>query len=119
MNFLLEITKDQYNDQIIFTEGALETLIFGLKMFLIGMGAVFAALCLIWFALYLFKIFLHDIPAKKKAKPVVETKIEEVTTVTEVVNNDEEIIVAITAAIAMAESECPDSKFRVVSFRRT
>ena len=119
MNFLLDITKDQLNEQIIFTEGALETLFYGLKLFLIGMGAVFAALCLIWFSLYLFKIFLHDIPAKKKAKPVVEEKVEAVTTVTEAVNNDEEIIAAIAAAIAMAESECPNSKFRVVSFRRT
>ena len=118
MNFLLEVTKDQFGDQIIFTAGAGETFLFGLKIFLIGMGAVFAALCLIWLALYIFKLVFHDLPSKRSAAPVVAQKVEEATPTVEYVSGDEEIIAVIAAAIAMAESENSDAKFRVVSFRR-
>ena len=38
--------------------------------------------------------------------------------VTPVASNDEEIVAAIAAAIAMAESESDGIKFRVVSFKR-
>ena len=123
MNFLLntanEITKQDYNSQIIFDFGPGATFIFGLKIFLIGMGAVFASLCLIWFALYIFKVVFHDLSAKRTALPVVEKVSEPVIPVAPVISNDDEIIAVIAAAIAAAECEAPNSKFRVVSFRRT
>ena len=118
MNFLLEITKDQYNDPIIFTATPAETLLFGLKIFLIGMGAVFTALCLIWLALYVFKIVFHDLPSKKTAAPQVVAQVEETTATVEYVSSDEEIIAVIAAAVAMAESENSGAKFKVVSFKR-
>ena len=119
MNFLLEITKEQYNQKIFELFGFGETFIFGAKIALIGMAAVFSALCLIWLSLCIFKIVFHDIPAKKAARPVaVAAPVAEEKTV-EYVSDDAEIIAVIAAAIAMAESESLDSKFKVVSFRRT
>jgi len=37
---------------------------------------------------------------------------------TETLSDEGEIVAAIAAAIAMAESECEQTKFRVVSFKR-
>ena len=44
---------------------------YGLQVFAVGLGTVFAVLAILWLALILFKVFLYDIPekkAKKKAK---------------------------------------------------
>lgn len=117
MNFLLEITKDDYTTPIITTKGFSETLLFGLQMVLIGMATVFAVLILLWIALTLFKVFFHDIAKTKK-----ESKTENTPTpvAAPLVNStsDEEIVAVIAAAIAMAESESNGIKFRVVSFNR-
>jgi hypothetical protein len=54
---------------------------------------------------------------KKKAAPKVVQSVE-AAPVTVSKTNDEEIVAAIAAAIAMAESESDGIKFRVVSFKR-
>ena len=90
--------------------------LFGGSMVLIGMATVFAVLCLLWGCLSVFKLVFHDLPAKKAAKAAVEP--EAIMPVAETTSSDDEIIAVIAAAIAMAESECSDTKFKVVSFRR-
>ena len=119
MNFLLAIDKGDYSDAIIETKGLVETVLFGGKMLLIGMLAVFSVLCLIWVALSLFKLFFCNLDSKKRTSTIntdVETASLPVETVT--CGDDEEIIAVIAAAIAAAECEAPGLKFRVVSFNR-
>jgi hypothetical protein len=121
MNILLAITPDQYSQKIIDTAGFTETLGFGAMMLGIGMLAVFAVLCTLWFALVLFKIGFYDLPAKKKATaeaPAAPAPVAPVVVAAPAVNEDEELIAVLAAAIAMAESENLGAKFRVVSFRR-
>ena len=119
MNFLLEITKEDYGSSIIATKGFAETLLFGAQMLLIGMLTVFSVLIIIWIALVIFKFFFHDL-AKREHKDVVApapAPIPEPVTIN--TSSDDEIIAVIAAAIAMAESEAnPGVKFRVVSFKR-
>ena len=93
-----------------------EKLSYGGQMLLLGMATVFAVLCILWACLVIFKMLFHDLPAKKTktADTVEQTVTEPVVEQTD----DGEIIAAIAAAIAMAESECEQVKFRVVSFRR-
>ena len=108
MNFMLEVTD--YSQPV---SNFMDRLSFGGLMLLIGMLVVFAVLIIIWGCLVLFKIGLANTGTDKKKdaapveKPVVVSK-----------NDDGEIIAAIAAAIAMAESESDGLKFRVVSFRR-
>ena len=117
MNFLLNITKEDYGSKIIKTNGLSETLLFGLEIVLIGMATVFSVLILLWIALTLFKFFFHDIPSRRKkevsAPAPAPVSAPAVTSVA-----DEEIVAVIAAAIAMAESESGGLKFRVVSFKR-
>lgn len=115
MSHLLEVTN--YTQPI---EGFADKLAFGGQMVLIGMSVVFSVLILLWLSLYFFKVFFHDIPAKKKSVslPKAVTESQEVKTSVQKQNNDEEIIAVIAAAIATAESENQGLKFRVVSFRR-
>ena len=92
---------------------------FGGSMVLIGMATIFAVLSALWGCLVLFKLFFHDLPEKKaKAATVQVAATEAVAPTAPVVNNDEEIIAVIAAAIAMAESESQGLKFRVVSFKK-
>ena len=114
MNSLLEVTKDQYSQPIINTMGLSETMIFGLQMFVLGMLAVFAVLLLIMIALYVFKaVFTKKAEAPLKTAAPVSVQMP-------VASNtlSDEVVVAIAAAIAMAESESNGLKFRVVSVRR-
>lgn len=114
MNHLLEIVNNKP------IEGFTEKLAFGGQMVLIGMSVIFAVLSLLWLCLYVFKVFFHDIPAKKKAAKVSKTVVE-IAPVKQVAveqNDDDEIVAVIAAAIAAAESENAGLKFRVVSFRR-
>ena len=98
-----------------------EALGFGGFMLLVGMATVFAVLCTLWICLVLFKIFFHDLPEKRKAKALA-SKPTEAAPVVEQADASEglsgEIVAAIAAAIAMAESESSGIKFKVVSFRR-
>ena len=90
--------------------------LFGGTMVLIGMATIFAVLCILWGCLAIFKLVFHDLPAKRAAKPVIENEAS--APVVESSSSDDEIIAVIAAAIAMAESECSDTKFKVVSFKR-
>ena len=93
---------------------------YGGFMLLVGMATVFAVLCTLWICLVLFKLGFHDLPEKRKnaASQVVETPAKEVVAEVAPVSDDGEVIAAIAAAIAMAESESSGIKFKVVSFRR-
>ena len=91
---------------------------FGGAILLIGMATIFAVLILLWLCLVIFKFFMHDLPARRAESAKNEPTHEEaVQPVAQTASNDE-IIAVIAAAIAMAESECSDVKFKVVSFKR-
>ena len=93
-----------------------EKLSYGGQMLLLGMGAVFAVLFIIFLCLTVFKfVFSKNSTPKVKVEtaPVVVAPKQ-----TSSPKNDEEIVAVIAAAIAMAESESSGVKFRVVSFRR-
>ena len=117
MNFLLN--ADFNNTKL--ADAPSEILGLGGQVVLIGMGTVFAVLCLLWACLAVFKIVFHDVPAKRTKKVAIETEIVE--SVAEPVasdSQDEEIVAVIAAAIAAAESESGGAlKFKVVSFRRS
>ncbi len=92
---------------------------FGGAMVLIGMVTIFSVLCLLWGCLILFKIAFHDIPAKRSKAAESEIAEEEsIVPATAIVSAEDEIVAVIAAAIAMAESESSDTKFKVVSFKR-
>jgi len=93
-----------------------DILTFGGQMVLIGMATVFAVLCLLWLCLSVFKaVFAKNNDRKKEASvEAMPAPVEE----TETLSDEGEIVAAIAAAIAMAESECEQTKFRVVSFKR-
>lgn len=93
-----------------------EKLSFGGMMVLIGMGAVFSVLVIIWLALTIFKAVFQSISGEKKTDKVIAEPTPE--PVAAPVDADEEIVAVIAAAIAMAESESNGVKFKVVSFRR-
>lgn len=95
-----------------------DALLFGGAILLIGMVTIFAVLCLLWASLILFKTAFHDLP-KKKSTMASPTETADTASV-EVSNSsyDNEIVAVIAAAIAMAESESSDTKFKVVSFKR-
>lgn len=97
-----------------------DALLFGGAIVLIGMATVFAVLCLLWLFLVVFRIVFHDIPEKKSSKKKTYQPVETQQAATQIqrATDDAEIIAVIAAAIAMAESESSDTKFKVVSFRR-
>ena len=112
-NFILSISADQYSEKLNVSE-ALE---FGGQMLLLGIGAVFAVLAIIWLVLTVFKAVFTRI--EKKEKPVTAKQETEAPALAPVYTAEEEIVAVIAAAIAMAESESGNNvKFRVVSFKR-
>lgn len=116
MNMNLLIALDEVN-----TSEKLETfadkLSYGGTMLLIGILTVFSVLLIIMISLFAFKYFFHDL-AKKSNTTQKPEKIEIPESVYASSSQDEEIVAAIAAAIAMAESESDGIKFRVVSFKR-
>ena len=119
MNFLLEITKEDYGSSIIMTHGVFETLMFGLQMLLIGMLTIFAVLVILWIALVIFKFFFHDLAKKERSAVITDSVAKVVETTPTATSSDEELVAVIAAAIAMAESESGNGiKYRVVSFKR-
>ena len=110
-----------------------ERIALSLEMTLLGLGAVFSVLAIIWFVLALFKYFLYDLknPSKEKtddkdSAPVVAQTVSQPTYVQTptVSSSDDATVAAIMAAISAYISEDPElSKeyaggFRVVSFKR-
>lgn len=94
-----------------------------------GMLMIFAVLALLWGVVAVFKVFLHDIPEKRKAKKaalasaVAQVAQPEPEIVPEPDEDEGEIVAAITAAIAavlQSEEYAGEfaSGFRVVSFQR-
>ena len=96
-----------------------DVLLFGGSVLLIGMATIFGVLCILWLCLVLFRVFFHDIPERKAANNILEPTVEiEESYASGDVQNEDEIIAVIAAAIAMAESTSHGSTFRVVSFKR-
>ena len=112
-NFILSISPDQYSEKLNFGEA----LGFGGQMILLGVGAVFAVLGIIWAILTIFKMVFTNVD--KKEKPVKAKEENVVSAPALSYTTDAEIVAVIAAAIAMAEAESGNNlKFRVVSFKR-
>ena len=96
------------------------------QMLLNGLGAVFAALAILWGALALFRFVTEKISDKKANKKTAETENAApapVTTVAASTASGDEgaVVAAITAAVAAvlaAENGGVTPAFRVVSYRR-
>lgn len=106
-----------------------ERMAYGLQVFVVGLGTVFAVLVTLWLALVLFKVFSYDLPQKKakklaeeaaskvEAAPIVEES--PISVIEEPVSDDTQLIAVITAAIAAYNAQSGNSlPFRVVSFKR-
>ena len=106
-----------------------ERMAYGLQVFVVGLGTVFAVLVILWLALVLFKVFSYDLPQKKanklaeeaaskvEAAPIVEET--PISVIEEPVSDDTQLIAVITAAIAAYNAQSGNSlPFRVVSFKR-
>ena len=116
MNINLLIAIDEVNTSEALGSFA-DKLSYGGTMFLIGMLTIFAVLIVIMFSLFAFKYFFHDMAKKNSTqKAPVAPVVQEPVYVAPA--QDGEIVAAIAAAIAMAESESGGIKFRVVSFKR-
>ena len=109
-NFMLEI-KDP-TSKLSFLDALSE----GGQIVLIGMGAIFAVLGIIWAVLTVFKMVFTNVNTNPKPAVIKEEPVAAPSTV---YTADAEIVAVIAAAIAMAESESDSGmKFRVVSFKR-
>ena len=114
MNYLLAVDVN-VNEPLEFSEA----LGYGGQVVLLGMLTIFAVLVILWISLSLFKFFFADLKLGEKLEKPVEIKPAPVVDAPVYVNNDEEIVAVIAAAIAAAEAEAPTGvKFRVVSFKR-
>ena len=96
-----------------------DAFLFGGSILLIGLGAVFSVLCILWLFLTVFKLVFHDLPKKRASKNKV-TPIVHIPEKTDEAKTEDygEILAVIAAAVAMAESDDSGTKFRVVSFKR-
>ena len=105
-----------------------EKLSIGGEVSLMGIAIVFVVLALLWGILELFKVIFYTVPNQKKAKESAVSEPADNTTDPAAVPedapaaaSDEELVAAITAAIAAYRASCePTARggFRVVSFRR-
>ena len=86
----------------------------GTQMLILGMLMVFAVLGIIFLALQIFHYACNLFMGKTDKKEVIAKPAP----VAVVKSNDEEIVAVIAAAIAAAENETPNARFRVVSFKR-
>ena len=95
-----------------------ERMAYGLQVFVVGLGTVFAVLVILWLALVLFKVFSYDLPQKKAKKLAEEaaSKVEAapiveetpISVIEEPVSDDTQLIAVITAAIAASENTSSD-----------
>lgn len=98
-----------------------DRLMMGLQTTLLGMGVIFVVLIILWAVLSVFKLVFYKGKAEKKSvEPAPAPAVVEraPTAPTPTAQNDEEIVAAITAAIAVM-LDVPQTSFRVVSFRRS
>lgn len=88
----------------------------------LGLGAIFAVLAILWLVLVIIgKFFTKGTSTPKKEKkeaPVAPVAVAQAVQTPAPAANDEEIVAAITAAISIMLDK-PQSAFRVVSFRQT
>ena len=120
-NYLAKVTED--------LGGAFsgERIMYSLEMTLMGLGAVFAVLAIIWAVLALFKVFATASAKKEAAKEKVSAPAPEAvpSVVAESEQSDDDatvaaIMAAISAYISSDEklSEEYSGGFRVVSFKK-
>ena len=112
-----------------------ERVAYALRMLIVGLGAVFAILALLWGVLVLARILLHDMPARRReekggkaAEPLAPAMAQPVAkpapapVAAQPAAQDNGVLIAvITAAVSAAMAEegtLPPGGFRVVSFRR-
>ena len=123
---LLEVDVNSYMNSDLSLS---ERLSLGGQMIVLGLGTVFTVLALIWFCLFLFRLFFHDIPQKRRIareaaqnENAVTPAPEDASAEAPVQASDEnELIAVICAAISAArasEGEASQASFRVVSFKR-
>ena len=103
-----------------------EKLTYGGQMLLLGLGAVFSVLCIIFLCLTIFKfVFTKNSTPKAKAEPAPVVVDEPIVVAPVASSNDDEVVAVIMAAISAYISADPAlaeeyaGGFRVVSFRRT
>lgn len=111
MNTLLQATAMSFGERAAYAG----------KMVLIGMGAVFGSLAILWLALVLFRLLVAR-DSKKESTPTPPSA-KEGTLVAQPTapEQDGAVVAAITAAVAAtlaAENGGVAPAFRVVSFRR-
>ena len=109
---------------------SIERIEYALQMTLLGLGAVFAVLALIWLVLVIFKIFLYDLKNKgkiaentEKKSDVEQTVAEQPSTTVSQLSDDSTVAAIIAAISAYISDDAELSKeyangFRVVSFKR-
>ena len=86
-----------------------------------GMCTVFAVLCIIWLALVIVRLFMYDLPLRKKKAADIAAHADEDTLPAEPrpAADDSVLIAVLAAAVAAARSdEGGSGSFRVVSFHR-
>lgn len=114
-----------------------ERVMYALRMLIVGLGAVFAILALLWGVMVLARVLLHDIPTRSKveqdalksAPPVGRPNVSSrpvapatVAPAAPAAQDNGVLIAIITAAVSAAmqeEGTLPPGGFRVVSFRRS
>ena len=110
-----------------------ERVTYALRMLIVGLGAVFAILALLWGVLVLARVLLFDIPSRSKVKKdsvksespksLPNISVSPAAPVAAPATQDNGVLIAvITAAISAAmqeEGTLPPGGFRVVSFRRS
>ena len=96
-----------------------------LKMTLLGLGAVFAALALLWAVLCLFKLFFHDLPAKREKEREKEEEPVSQAPAQPAAQDDAELVAVLSTAVAAVlagereqNPDLPPTGFRVVSYKR-
>ncbi len=118
MNFIM-LEAASATDVMSFSDRASEAL----QVSLLGIGTVFAVLAILWGVLEVFRFFFYDLPNKakkteKKAEAPKQAPAASPAPVVQLQSSDDEVVAAITAAIAVVLDR-PASSFRVVSFRKT
>ncbi len=115
-----------------------ERVMYALRMLIVGLGAVFAILALLWGVMVLARVLLHDIPMRSKieqdalkseppkGRPNVSPRPAAapapVAPAAPAAQDNGVLIAVITAAVSAAmqeEGTLPPGGFRVVSFRRS
>ena len=110
-----------------------ERVTYALRMLIVGLGAVFAILALLWGVLVLARVLLFDIPSRSKVKKdsvksespksLPNISVSPAAPVAAPATQDNGVLIAvITAAVSAAmqeEGTLPPGGFRVVSFRRS